>query len=71
MGVAQAVFDTASEVFDSASDGLAGARRSVDRLQGKFDGAVREVNRLIRRVDSVCSTRRCGSSKFNYKNGNV
>ena len=71
VGVAQAVFDTASEVFDSASDGLAGARRSVDRLQGKFDGAVREVNRLIRRVDSVCSTRRCGSSKFNYKNGNV
>lgn len=68
IGAAQDVLDAKRRIFDAASRELESARRHVNRLQGEFDGAVREVNRLKDRVNSVCHTRNCGSSKNCYTN---
>ena len=64
LDAAQSVLNAASNAFDEASAVFANARRELDRVQGEFDNAANEVNSLIDRVDSVCSTRSCGSSKL-------
>ena len=57
--------NSAKDTLDSAQDTLDAARREVDSAQSAFDDAVDEVASLRRDVDSICSTKSCGSGEFN------
>ena len=59
----QRELDDARDTLDSASRALDAARDDVDKAQKAFDDAVDEVEGLRRDVDSICSTRSCGSGK--------
>ena len=63
LGAAQSVLDAASSAFDEASSVFSSARGALDNAQEAFDNAVAEVDRWIDKVDGVCRTRSCGSSK--------
>ena len=60
---AQNELNSARATLTSANEGLERGRDEVRRAQAAFDDAQGEVNRLRNRVDSVCSTRSCGSGK--------
>ena len=49
--------------LEAAESGFRSAQNELNNAEQIFDDAVREVNNLRDRLDSVCSTRSCGSSK--------
>ena len=63
---AQRELDRVRGVLNRADSALQAGRRKVDDAQGAFDSAVSEVNRLRNEIDSICSTRSCGSGKHKH-----
>ena len=61
---AQAALDNARAVLNSANSELERGRDDIRNAQAAFDDAQREVARLRNEVDSICSTRSCGSGKY-------
>ena len=59
--------NSAKVTLNSARKTLDDARDEVDKAQGAFDDAVNEVASLRRDVDSICSTKSCGSGKLNLQ----
>ena len=53
--------NSAKDTLNSARGALDDAQDEVDKAQRAFDDAVAEVARLRNRVDSICSTKSCGS----------
>ena len=61
---AQAGLNSARDALNSANSELERGRADVRNAQAAFDNAGREVRDLRNRLDSVCSTRSCGSGKY-------
>ena len=61
---AQQELDRVRGVLNSAKSALKAGQDKVDSAQSAFDSAVAEVNRLRNEIDSICSTRSCGSGKY-------
>ena len=59
--------NSARDTLNSAQDVFDDARDEVDKAQRAFDDAVDEVASLRRDVDSICSTKSCGSGKYIQK----
>ena len=67
LGAAQDLVDLKREALQAASRGLESARGTLSSVQRRFDEAVREVNKLIDRVDGICRIRSCGSSELSHR----
>ena len=63
---AEQELNSAKDSLNSARNTLEDARNEVNQAQGAFDAAVAEVNRLKNEVDSICSTKSCGSGELDY-----
>ena len=71
LNVSQGNLDSAIHTLNNANSELERGRSEVQRAQSDVDDAVRELTNLRNRLDSICSTRSCGSGKCTYWSNNI
>jgi hypothetical protein len=64
---AQGELNRVRGVLNGAQSALSTGQDKINDAQSAFDSAVAEVNRLQNEVNSICSTRSCGTGEDYYK----